>query len=52
MEVIGLDIGFGYTKCTNGTRFLVFKSVYGDATETQFREQLLSAFSIPSRRSP
>jgi plasmid segregation protein ParM len=42
MEVIGLDIGFGYTKCTNGTRFLVFKSVYGDASEAQFRDQLLS----------
>jgi plasmid segregation protein ParM len=42
MEVIGLDIGFGYTKCTNGTRFLVFKSVFGEVTETQFREQLLS----------
>ena len=41
MEVIGLDIGFGYTKCTNGSRFLVFKSVYGDATEAQFREQIL-----------
>ena len=42
MEVIGLDIGFGYTKCTNGSRFLVFKSVYGDAPEAQFREQLLT----------
>jgi plasmid segregation protein ParM len=42
MEVIGLDVGFGYTKCTNGTRFLVFKSVYGDASETQFREPLLA----------
>jgi plasmid segregation protein ParM len=42
MEVIGLDIGFGYTKCTNGSRFLVFKSVFGEATEAQFREQLLS----------
>lgn len=42
MEVIGLDIGFGYTKCTDGQRFLVFKSVYGEAAELQFREQLLS----------
>ena len=42
MEVLGLDIGFGYTKCTNGTRFLVFKSVYGDATESQFREELFA----------
>ncbi|MBT8136264.1 MAG: ParM/StbA family protein [Gammaproteobacteria bacterium] len=42
MEVIGLDIGFGYTKATNGQRFIVFKSVYGEASELQFREQLLS----------
>ncbi len=42
MDVIGLDIGFGYTKATNGTDFLIFKSVFGDATEMQFREQLLS----------
>ncbi|MEM9056538.1 MAG: ParM/StbA family protein [Pseudomonadota bacterium] len=42
MNVIGLDIGFGYTKATNGKRFIVFKSVYGDATELQFREQLLN----------
>lgn len=42
MEVIGLDIGFGYTKATDGQRFIVFKSVYGEAAELQFREQLLS----------
>ncbi len=43
MEVIGLDIGFGYTKATNGKRFVVFKSVYGEAAEMQFREQLLAS---------
>lgn len=42
MDVIGLDIGFGYTKATNGTEFLVYKSVFGDATDMQFREQLLT----------
>lgn len=42
MEVIGLDIGFGYTKATNGKRFVVFKSVYGEAAEMQFREQLMA----------
>ncbi len=42
MEVIGLDIGFGYTKATNGKRFIVFKSVYGEAADMQFREQLLA----------
>ncbi|MFK8017973.1 MAG: hypothetical protein AB8G17_21310 [Gammaproteobacteria bacterium] len=43
MEVIGLDIGFGFTKATNGKRSMIFKSVFGEASELQFREQLLSA---------
>ena len=42
MEVVGLDIGFGYTKATNGQRTIIFKTVYGEASELQFREQLLS----------
>lgn len=42
MEVIGLDIGFGYTKATNGKKSIIFKSVYGEANEMQFREQLLA----------
>ncbi|MEO1575430.1 MAG: hypothetical protein AAFU65_10780, partial [Pseudomonadota bacterium] len=41
MEVIGLDIGFGFTKATNGKRSMIFKSVYGEASDMQFREQLL-----------
>ena len=41
MEVVGLDIGFGFTKATNGKRSMIFKSVYGEASEMQFREQLL-----------
>jgi len=39
--VIGIDIGFGFTKATDGKDFLVFKSVYGEAAELQFRENLL-----------
>ena len=42
MEVVGLDIGFGYTKASNGKRSMIFKSVYGEASELQFKEQLLS----------
>lgn len=42
MEVVGLDIGFGFTKATNGQRTIIFKTVYGEAAEMQFREQLLS----------
>jgi plasmid segregation protein ParM len=41
VEIIGIDIGFGFTKATNGRESLVFKSVLGEATELQFREQIL-----------
>ena len=43
MNVVGIDIGFGFTKATNGTDTLVFKSIFGEATDIQFREQLLTA---------
>ncbi|MDQ6963095.1 MAG: ParM/StbA family protein [Mariprofundaceae bacterium] len=41
MEIIGLDIGFGFTKASNGKKSLIFKSVYGEATDFQYREPLL-----------
>ena len=41
MELFGVDIGFGFTKVTNGRDMIVFKSVYGEATDIQFRENLL-----------
>ena len=41
MKVLGADIGFGYTKATDGRQFQVFKSVVGEATEIQFAETLL-----------
>lgn len=37
MEVVGIDIGFGFTKATNGKEFVVFKSLLGEATDIQFR---------------
>ena len=40
MEVLGIDIGFGFTKATNGKDYRVFKSVIGEAAEIQFQEQL------------
>ncbi len=43
--VIAIDIGFGFTKATDGKDFLVFKSVYGEAVDLQFREQLLGESS-------
>lgn len=36
MEILGIDIGFGFTKATNGEKSIIFKSVFGDATEIQF----------------
>ncbi|MGQ0585893.1 MAG: hypothetical protein ACT4PK_01650 [Gammaproteobacteria bacterium] len=41
MQVLGLDVGFGFTKATNGRETQVFKSVVGDAAEATFNEQLL-----------
>lgn len=41
MEVIGIDVGFGFTKATDGHKSVVFKSVLGEAADIQFREQLL-----------
>ncbi len=45
MNVVGIDIGFGFTKATSGKDMLVFKSIFGEATDIQFREQLLGPSS-------
>ncbi|OGL46559.1 MAG: hypothetical protein A2161_22340, partial [Candidatus Schekmanbacteria bacterium RBG_13_48_7] len=36
MEVLGIDIGFGFTKATNGKDTVIFKSIIGEATDIQF----------------
>ena len=36
MEVLGIDIGFGFTKATDGNNTLIFKSIFGDANDIQF----------------
>jgi plasmid segregation protein ParM len=36
MEVLGIDIGFGFTKATDGKKTIIFKSIFGDASEIQF----------------
>lgn len=41
MDIVGLDVGFGFTKILKGRERCVFKSVYGDATEVQYRENVL-----------
>jgi plasmid segregation protein ParM len=49
VHVIGLDVGFGFTKATNGRETQVFKSVVGDAAEPTFSEQLLPGRATPGR---
>lgn len=41
MDIIGIDVGFGFTKATNGRDLLIFKSLLGEAAEIQYRERLL-----------
>ncbi|HEX5773032.1 MAG TPA: ParM/StbA family protein [Geomobilimonas sp.] len=45
MEIIAIDIGFGFTKATNGTRTIVFKSILGEATDIQFKGGILGETS-------
>ena len=45
MEILAIDIGFGFTKATNGTRSLVFKSLLGEATDIQFKGGILGESS-------
>ena len=40
MDVVGIDVGFGYTKAFNGENSVIFKSVLGDATQIQFKSSL------------
>lgn len=42
MEILAIDIGFGFTKATDGNRTIVFKSVLGEATDLQFQGSLLA----------
>jgi len=40
MEVIGIDIGFGFTKVATHEEALIFKSLLGEPTDIQFRENI------------
>lgn len=40
MEIVGIDVGFGFTKAYNGKNSIIFKSLIGDATDIQFRSLL------------
>jgi len=45
VEIIGIDIGFGFTKATNRRDSLIFKSVLGEATDIQYQEAVLTEAS-------
>lgn len=49
MKILGADIGFGYTKATDGRLFQVFKSVVGEAADIQFSETLLPSAQLLPR---
>ena len=36
MIPIGIDVGFGFTKATNGREYVVFKSIIGEYADIQF----------------
>ncbi|MGD9697033.1 MAG: hypothetical protein AB7V42_15385 [Thermoleophilia bacterium] len=36
MQILGIDLGFGFTKATDGERSLVIKSLIGEATDGHF----------------
>ncbi len=40
MEIFGIDVGFGFTKATDGKEFAIFKSLLGEATDIQFQMNL------------
>jgi plasmid segregation protein ParM len=37
MEVLGIDVGFGFTKVSNGRQSYIFQSIIGDPVDIQFR---------------
>ncbi|MEE4364298.1 MAG: ParM/StbA family protein [Desulfotignum sp.] len=40
MEILGIDVGFGFTKAYNGKNSVIFKSLMGDAADIQFQSSL------------
>lgn len=40
MEALGIDVGFGFTKASNGNERILFKSIIGDQADIQFRSDL------------
>ena len=42
-QVVGLDIGYGFTKATDGEQIVIFPSVAGDVCEADFDNDLVRA---------
>ncbi len=40
MQILGIDVGFGFTKAYDGVNNIIFNSVMGDATDIQFQSSL------------
>ncbi len=36
MQILGIDVGFGFTKATNGKNTFIFKSIFGEDADIQF----------------
>ena len=43
MEIIGIDVGFGFTKAYSGQNSVIFKSLIGDAPDIQFMSSMADA---------
>lgn len=41
VDIIGIDIGFGFTKAAKANETVLFKSILGEATEIQYTEDIL-----------
>ncbi len=46
MEVLGIDIGFGFSKASNGKEDIMLKSIFGDAVNIQFHSNFENNSSI------
>lgn len=46
MDILAIDIGFGFTKATNGSGSVIFKSILGEASDIQFQGGLLGDGSV------
>lgn len=45
MEILAIDTGFGFTKATNNSKSIVFKSILGESTDIQFKGGILGETS-------